>query len=252
MNAIKKRTPAGTAVALFCVLFGFFGCQRKGESASDPQTNQEFGSLYVRPGWLCEGVTNIIHRPAKLPSRGWSAFTRGVAGVHRYLPDACHVTVQPAIATNPLLADVYHTISNAISAVDTILKDKNFYVMASIAGGGLISVDAPRKGIWNITPSKVKGGVGHIQFDKYEDDTFTLLNQTESFYLSFNRDDKSLKHFGTTSCLTSLHCEHMTWDVHPFDIEWNRRISPNVTKEQRFDAEGRLVSEKLVDDRNFP
>lgn len=253
MNTSKKIARVGTVIAFFCALLIIFWSQKKGEGEpSTPQTDPGFGGLYVRPGWLCEGVTNVVHRPAgQQQFRDWAGLEFRIDKAKLYLPDACRVTVQPAIATNPLLADVYHTISNAISAVDTILKDKNCYVHKFGRSVWLVSIDRPRGGIWRITPSVGKNGVSHVLFDKYEDAEFSLLNLAESFELSF-KADKSVEDFGTTSATAFLRCRHVARDNQPFDIRWSRRISPTVSKVMMFDADGRLVDEKTVDDRTFP
>lgn len=204
--------------------------------------------FYSRPPWIYSGATNVVHKPLRRsvlkdqPNLDLSKVA---------LPDQCRVTVPPGVATNSLLGDVYITISNSIEIANQILKDKNYSIHYFSRSTTLVSEDVKRNGVWYIGPSNQYGSISVIQFRRYEDEDLTMLNVSESFDVSFKMDG-SLDTFRTMDSAAALRCEHMTWDVHPFDISWIRRISPHHTKELRFDVEGKLVGEKVQDSRNFP
>ncbi|MDD4440721.1 MAG: hypothetical protein PHX41_02380 [Kiritimatiellae bacterium] len=249
MDRVKRLMivlAAGCAVA--AIFFFWPGALEKWQGKCGTGLRQKTAAPvpYARPPWMYAGVTNVVCKP--LSKRAFE-IQPDIDKSKVRLPEVCRVTVQPGVAANPFLKEVFRTISNAIETANQILKEKEYTVRYFSLSTTLYAKDKERNGIWYILPSS--NSISTIRFEKYEDAGFTMFNIAEGYELTFKKDG-SLHTFGSLDLLHFLRCDHATWDEYPFDIFWMAPISPTCAKELRFDAEGKVVGERMLDSKMFP
>jgi len=204
-----------------------------------PETNVASVSSSFQP------QTNIVLKPEpKLPDAGNNAVVSAVE--KRALPESAiptGIVFKPAafLVNNGHLASILAAVSNAVSAVDNILKTQNYKVNEFSRTKWLVAEDKEHSTVWTIHPYRTNAVVGSIEAVVYQDAALTRKDTGKSFRMSFYPESGALRDFwwGDDHEVVCLQTNGA--------CDYGRSMGGNMGLTVRWDSAGKLIFSNLYD-----